>query len=103
PGAGMETASLQPDEAPGTGGRAPCPARRRAAEAPASPLRVGSRGSGKPAVMRAGSLLARKHGCGDGPGAERDRRRAGETAAPDELGVGPRLLDSSRKGTHIGV
>ena len=32
-------------------------------------------------------LLARDHGCGDGPGA--DGWRAGETAAPDAVAIGP--------------
>jgi len=37
----------------------------------------------------AGPLLARDHARGDGPGAGDDGRRAGETAAPDAVALGP--------------
>ena len=64
-------------------------------------LRQFETGGGEPGVMRAGSLFARNHGCGDGPGAGGDRRRAGETAAPGAVAVGPWFLLFCRNGTHI--
>src|SRR5271166_1896160 len=94
----METAPLQPVEAPSAGDRTPCPTQWRAAEAPASPVR--GRGRGKPGVMRAGSLSAQSHDCGDGSRAGGDRRRAGETAVLGAVAVGPWFLFSSRKRTH---